>query len=86
MSECEEMHKELMDMIEILNTTVEINARDEQFYRRSAVASTNEVAKALFLEIANDVEQYLNKMRERRQRLRDALRDLEAAEKAGKKL
>ena len=85
MSEYEEMTKELMDMLEIINTTIEINAREEEFYRRSAAATTNKVSKVLFLEIADEVEQYLDRMRARRQRLWDALRDLEAAEKSGRK-
>lgn len=81
MSENEELYKDLLDMIEIINTTIEIDAREEEFYRRSAAASTREVAKALFLEIADDVKGYLNKLRARRQRLWDALHDLETAEK-----
>ena len=91
MSEYKEMQKELTDMIEIINTTIEIDAMEEQFYRRSAAATTNEVSKALFLEIADEVEKYLNSMRARRQKLWDALGDLDAAEKreaaakAGKK-
>ena len=39
MSEYKDMQKELMDMLEIINTTIEINAREEQFYRRSASAT-----------------------------------------------
>lgn len=81
MSENEELYKDLMDMIEIINTTIEINAHEEQFYRRSAASSTREVAKTLFLEIADDVEQSLNKLRARRQKLWDALHDLEAERK-----
>ena len=82
MSEYKDMQKELMDMLEIINTTIEINTKEEQFYRRcSTTASTNEVSKALFLEIADEVEQYLNGMRERRQNLWHALTDLDAAQK-----
>jgi len=30
-----DMQKELMDMLEIIETTIEINSREQGFYRRS---------------------------------------------------
>jgi len=73
--------RDLRDMIEIINTTIEINAKEEEFYRRSAAASGREGTRDLFLEIANEVAQFLNTLRARRQNLWSALHDLETAQK-----
>lgn len=78
MSTNEDLSKDLLAMIEIITTTIEINTREEQFYRRSADASTREVARALFLEIADDLLKYREKLEGRRNKLMDALNDLRA--------
>lgn len=76
-------HRDLLDMIEIVTTTIEIHAKEEEFFRRSAAASTSEVAKNLFSEIADDLGKYRKNLESRRQKLWDALSDLETAERAG---
>jgi len=81
MSESEPMHKDMTDMIEVITTSIEINAREEDFYRRSAAASGSEVARALFLEIADDVQKHVTALQARRRKLCDALRDLEMSTK-----
>lgn len=71
--------KDLVNMVEILSTTIEIQGREEEFYRRSARASTSEVAKILFLEIADDLARYRKSLEDRRRRLWEALEDLKKA-------
>ena len=73
--------RDLRDMIEIINTTIEINAKEEEFYRRSAAASSREGTKDLFLEIADEIAQFLNALRARRQNLWSVLDDLEVAQR-----
>jgi len=73
--------KDLLDMIEIITTAIEIHGNEEEFFRRSSRATTNEPVKALMLEIANDIASYLQKLEKRRQLLRDELNLLEAAER-----
>ena len=83
MSENKDLYKDLNDMIEIISTTIEINTREEEFYRRSAAASTGEVAKALFLEIADDVAEYRKSLEDRREKLQEALNDLKVVKGNG---
>jgi len=73
--------RDLRDMIEIINTTIEINAKEEEFYRRSAAASGREGTRDLFLEIADEIAQFLNALRARRQNLWSVLDDLEVAQR-----
>jgi len=76
-------YKDLQDMIEIITTTIEIHGREEDFFRRSASASSSEVARSLFTEIADDLADYRQRMESRRQKLLTALRDLQLAGKKG---
>jgi hypothetical protein len=69
--------KDLLDMFEIITTAIEIHGNEEEFFRRSSNASTNEAAKALFLEMADDIGQYREKLETRRQKIRDELRNLQ---------
>ncbi|MDD4859032.1 MAG: hypothetical protein PHR56_02350 [Dehalococcoidales bacterium] len=81
MASNEDLSKDLLAMIEIITTTIEINTREEDFYRRSAKASTREVARVLFLEIADDIRVYREKLENRRRKLMDALSDLQSDDK-----
>ena len=69
-------HREIEDMIEILTIAIVRQETEEQFFRRSAHASTSEVAKALFLEIADDLKRYSESLETRRKKLMGALADL----------
>jgi hypothetical protein len=71
--------KDLLDMIEIITTAIEIHGNEEEFFRRSSKATTNEPAKALMLEIASDIGNYRQRLEKRRQLLKDELAGLEAA-------
>lgn len=73
--------KDLLDMIEIITTAIEIHGNEEEFFRRSSRATTNEPVKALMLEIASDIGNYRQRLEKRRQLLKDELGNLEAAEK-----
>lgn len=66
-------------MIEILELAIARQETEEKFFRRSAEASTNEVAKSLFNEIADDLEAYRKGLDARRQKLMDAMTDLKKA-------
>ena len=71
--------KDLQDMIEVLGITIVREEAEEQFYRRSSAASTREVVRGLFLEIADEVEKHRKNLEYRRKRLIGALEDLQKA-------
>ena len=77
-------YKDLQDMVEIITTSIEIHGREEDFFRRSATASTNPIAKSLFLEIADDLAKYREQMESRRRKLLGALRDLQTVGQTAK--
>jgi YHS domain-containing protein len=74
-------HREIEDMIEILTVAIVRQEAEEQFFRRSAHASTSEIAKALFLEMADDLKRYSETLDMRKQKLLDALADLVNSER-----
>jgi len=73
-------YKDLEDMIEILSVAIVGQETEEQFFRRSAEASSSAVAKALFLEIAEEFVGYRRNLEARKQKLEGALEDLKRAE------
>jgi hypothetical protein len=77
-------HREIEDMIDILTMAIVRQETEEQFFRRSAQASTSPIAKPLLLEIANDLRTYSNSLGVRRQRLLDSLDELKRNERARK--
>ena len=68
-------------MIEILGLAIARQESEEQFFRRSAQASSNEVAHSLFTEIADDMKEYVKNLEQRKQKLLEALEALTEAEK-----
>ncbi len=68
-------------MIEILGLAIARQETEEQFFRRSAQASSNEVAYSLFTEIADDLKGSVEKIEQRKQKLLDAVAELSAAKK-----
>lgn len=68
--------RDIEDMIEILGLAATRQETEERFFRRSAAASTNEVAKALFEEIADDLAAYRRGLEERRRKLLEAGEDM----------
>lgn len=73
--------RDLERMIEILDHTIARQEAEEKFFRRSARASTNEVARSLFNELADDMKNYVDSLEQRKKKLLDALKSLSAAGK-----
>ena len=73
--------RDLETMIEILGHTMARFEAEEQFFRRSAHASSNEVAQSLFRELADDMKNYVANLEQRRRKLLDALEALSEADK-----
>lgn len=71
---------DLETMIEILGLTIARQASEEEFFRRSAEASSSEVAKSLFTEIADTLGNYCRDLEQRRRKLLEALEDLKSAQ------
>ena len=76
-----ENFQDLETMIEILGLAIARQKTEEEFFRRSAHASSNEVAQCLFTEIADDMKAYVENLEQRKRKLLDALAELTAAEK-----
>jgi rubrerythrin len=72
-------YKDIQDMIEVLSISIVREETEERFYRRSASASTSQVVRDLFLEIADEVEKHRQNLEQRRKRLLGALEDLQKA-------
>ncbi len=70
--------RDLLDMIEIVTTAIEIHGSEEDFFRRSSNATQNEAARALLRRIADEVGQYRLTLEARRRSLRTELDTLEA--------
>lgn len=71
--------RDLNDMIEILGLAIARQEAEEEFFRRSAEASTEEVARSLFAEIADDLEAYRKSLEARKRKLLEAVQDLKRA-------
>jgi len=74
-------YKDLQEMLEIIITAIEIHGCEEEFFRRSARASTSEVAKSLFTEIADDLAKHRESLEARKQKLLGTLTDLQERKK-----
>ena len=64
---------DLETMIEILGLAITRQETEEHFFRRSAEASTSDVAKSLFNEVAEDLRKYHSRLEERRNELLNRL-------------
>ncbi len=71
-------YKDLEEMIGVLTTAIAIHEREEMFFRRSAEASTNERAKSLFSEIAEELRSHVKLLEARREKLTEELKKLKA--------
>lgn len=69
-------HRDLIDMIEVLSIAIVREETEEDFFRRSAKASTNKVAADLYLEIAEELVKQKQSLQARKQKLEIALSDL----------
>ncbi len=59
-------------MLEILDLAIARQEAEEQFFRRSAQASTSEVARSLFNELADSIKNFVFDLEKRKQKLLDA--------------
>ena len=69
--------KDLLDMLEIFTTAIEIHGREEDFFRRSSKASTHSAAKSLLLHIADDIGHYRRELEKHREEVKSELDSLE---------
>jgi hypothetical protein len=72
-------YKDLETMLEIVSLAIVRQETEEHFFRRSANSSTNELARSLFTEIADDMADYRKSLEVRRDKLVTALNDLKKA-------
>ena len=71
-----QQRRDLRAMIEVLSLAIVREETEEEFFRRSAKESTNKVAAALYLEIAEELGRHRQSLEARKQRLEGALGDL----------
>lgn len=69
-------YRDLEEMIGVLTTAIAIHEREEMFFRRSAKASTNERAKSLFSEVAEELRSHVKFLEARREKLTEELEKL----------
>lgn len=68
--------KDLEEMIGVLTTAMAIHQREEEFFRRSARASTSEQAKRLYFEIADELAGHVKLLETRKQKLAEELKKM----------
>ncbi len=66
-------NKDLELMIEALTLTIVVHEREEAFFRRSAVSSSSQQVKSLFLEIADEMGGHIISLVSKRQNLTNDL-------------
>ena len=71
-------YRDLEEMIEVLNVAIARQEAEEQFFRRSAKASTSEFSRTIFSEISEELTTYVNTLEKRREKLSSALNDLKS--------
>ncbi|MFH0768636.1 MAG: hypothetical protein V1932_03595 [Chloroflexota bacterium] len=69
-------NRNMRDMIEVLSIAIVREQTEEDFFRRSAKASTSKVAADLYLEIAEELAEHRRNLETRKQKLEGALKDL----------
>ena len=67
---------DINDLIEILATDICIHQNEEKFLRRSAESSTNEQAKAMLLDMANEMRAHLEKLNTNQSKLKEMLLEM----------
>jgi rubrerythrin len=69
-------YSDLKDIIEVLTIAIAREQTEEQFFRRSANASKHEMAKATFMEVADELAGHLKSMELRREKLQEILEEM----------
>ncbi len=68
--------KDLEEMLRILTVAIEIQGRERDFFAREASNTQSQIAKALFSELADNLNQDLDNLVSRKKRIVSALEDL----------
>lgn len=68
-------NSDLKDIIEVLTIAICREQTEEQFFRRSAHASKHEMAKATFMEVADELAGHLKSMEIRKGKLQKILEE-----------
>jgi rubrerythrin len=76
-------YEDLENMIQALTLTIAIHEREEAFFRRSAAVSTSREAKALLLEIADDMKGHVSTLEDRKNKLVHELAEMKRGPDAG---
>ena len=77
MTDEKNMSRELIDVVEHFTATIVMTAREEEFYRRSAEATSRQDIKKLMLEVTEDLARLGKKMEARRENLLQTFRELQ---------
>lgn len=80
----EEAIKDLEEMYNIITTAVEIHGRERDFFLREASSSTRPIPKALFSELADDLNKDFVNLISRKEKIMSALEDLQRTQREGK--
>jgi rubrerythrin len=70
----------LRAIIDVLTIAIGREEWEEQFFRRSAEASTYEVAKTMFSEIADECAGHREDLEKRKEKLEETLKELSQSE------
>jgi YHS domain-containing protein len=76
-------HRDIEDMIEVLNIAIIRQETEEQFFRRSANASTSDFSRTMFARISGELSAYIKTLEERKEKLTAALKDLKVKGSTG---
>jgi YHS domain-containing protein len=76
-------YRDIEDMIEVLDIAIIRQETEEQFFQRSANASTSEFSRTMFSQISEELAAYVKTLEERREKLAIALNDLKAKGSVG---
>jgi rubrerythrin len=71
-------YSKLRDVIDVLTIAIAREEWEEQFFRRSAKATTYEPAGSMFAEIAEECASHLAGLEARKKKLEEALSNLSA--------
>lgn len=73
--------KVLHELIGIITNAIEMQTYEENFFLRSSVATSDNEAKALLSELANEISHCRKEFERKRRSLWDELNDLDARQK-----
>ena len=69
--------KDINSLIEMIATDICIHQNEEEFLLRSAKASSDETARTVLEEIAQEIHSHVNKLNNKQQELKKMLLDMQ---------